>query len=143
MEDTVLALQITHTHTHMDACMHTHTPHFLDQLAAHVADLLQQCLQGLQGTVAVVVTPGTGCTLARSCSNTSVRIERGTTVTPGTRVTACRGERLTWWSVWRSAAQRLTALCIEPRSVVLVKVDVREVQHLAHLRARLQRMGST
>ena len=36
-----------------------------------------------------------------------------------------------------------TALCIEPRSVVLVKVDVREVQHLAHWRARLQRMGST
>ena len=71
-------------------------------------------------------------------------IERGNLVITGTRIAACvEAERLTWWSVWRSAAQRLTALCIEPRSVVLVKVDVREVQHLAHWRARLQRMGST
>ena len=71
-------------------------------------------------------------------------IERGNLVITGTRVAACvEAERLTWWSIWRSAAQRLTALCIEPRSVVLVKVDVREVQHLAHWRARLQRMGST
>ena len=54
-------------------------------------------------------------------------------VITGTRVAACvEAERLTWWSVWRSAAQRLTTLCIEPRSVVLVKLDVREVQHLAH-----------
>ena len=65
-------------------------------------------------------------------------------VTTGTRVAACvEAERLTWWSVRRSAAQRLSALRIEPRSVVLVKVDVREVEHLAHWRARLQRMGST
>ena len=52
----------------------THTEQSLAHLAAHVADMLQQGLQGLQGTVAVVVAPGAGCTLARSCRNTRARI---------------------------------------------------------------------
>ena len=135
---------ITRHKTNRSETACTHTEQSLAHLAAHVADMLQQGLQGLQGTVAVVVTPGAGCMLARSCSNTSARIGRG-----GLRshlvqeLLRVEAERLTWWSVRRSAAQRLTALCIEPRSVVLVKVDVREVQHLAHWRARLQRMGST
>ena len=102
--------------------MHTHTEQSLAHLAAHVADMLQQGLQGLQGTVTVVVAPRAGCTLAKSCSNTSARTGRG-----GLRshlvqeLLRVEAERLTWWSVRRSTAQRLTALCIELRSVVLVK----------------------
>ena len=94
--------------------MHTHTEQSLAHLTAHDADMLQQGLQGLQGTVSVVVTPGAGCTLARSCSNTSARIGRG-----GLRshlvqeLLGVEAEGLTWWSVRRSAAQRLTALCID------------------------------
>ena len=122
----------------------THTEQSLAHLTAHVADMLQQGLQGLQGTVAVVVTPGAGCTFARSCSNTRARIGRGGLQSHLVQeVLGVEAERLKWWSVRRSAAQRLTTLCIEPSSVVLVKVDVREVKHLAHWRARLQRMGST
>ena len=52
----------------------THTEQSLAHLAAHVADMLQQGLQGLQRTVAVVVAAGVGCTLARSCRNTRARI---------------------------------------------------------------------
>ena len=52
----------------------THTEQSLAHLAAHVADMLQQVLQGLQRTVTVVVAPGAGCTLARSCRNTRARI---------------------------------------------------------------------
>ena len=52
----------------------THTEQSLAHLTAHVADMLQQVLQGLQGTVAVVVAPGASCTLARSCRNTRARI---------------------------------------------------------------------
>lgn len=37
-------------------------------LVTHVTDILQQVLQGLQGTVTVVVTPRAGGTLASSCS---------------------------------------------------------------------------
>ena len=45
--------------------------------------------------------------------------------------------RLTWWSIRWSAAQRLATFCIQPHSVVLVKMDVREVKDLAHWRTRL------
>ena len=55
----------------------THTEQSVAHLAAHVADVLQQVLQGLQGTVAVVVAPGAGGTLARSCSNTRAGAKRG------------------------------------------------------------------
>ena len=41
----------------------THTEQSLAHLAAHVADMLQQGLQGLQGTVAVVVTQGSAARL--------------------------------------------------------------------------------
>ena len=123
----------------------THTEQYLAHLAAHVDDMLQQ-------------VPPRSAGGSRSCSRPRGRLhacqelqqhqgggkERGNLVTTGTRVVArVEAERLMWCSVRRSAAQRLTALRIEPRSVVLVKVDVREVEHLAHWRARLQRMGST
>ena len=130
--------------TNRSETVRTHTEQSLAHLAAHVADMLQQGLQDLQVTVTVVLTPGAGCTLARSCSNTSAKTGKGGLLSHLVQELLCvEAEGLTWWSVRRSASQRLTALCIEPRSVVLVKVDVREVQHLAHWRARLQRMGRT
>ena len=70
----LLRPHITHTHTHRSDTTCTHTEQSLAHLAALFADMLQQGLQGLQETVAVVVAPGAGCTLARSCRNT---IERG------------------------------------------------------------------
>ena len=108
----------------------THTEQSLAHLAAHVTDMLQQ---GLQGQL-------------HACQELQKHqgedIERGNLVITGTRVAACvEAERLTWWSVWRSAAQRITSLCIEPRSVVLVKVDVREVQHLAHWQSQAAENG--
>ena len=78
---------ITREETNRSETACTHTEQSLAHLAAHVADLLQQGLQGLQGTVSVVVTPGAVSMLARSCSNTSARPGRGgLQSTPGTRV---------------------------------------------------------
>ena len=65
---------ITKHKTNRSGTTCTHTEQSLAHLAAHVADMLQQGLQGLQGTVAVVVAAGVGCTLARSCRNTRARI---------------------------------------------------------------------
>ena len=59
--------------------LHTQLCSPLGHLAAHVANVLQQVLQGLQGTVTVVVAPRAGRTLASSCSNMSVvrKMRRG------------------------------------------------------------------
>ena len=65
---------ITRHRTNRSDTACTHTEQSLAHLTAHVADMLQQVLQGLQRTVAVVVTPGAGCTLARSCRNTRARL---------------------------------------------------------------------
>ena len=65
---------ITRHKTNRSGTTCTHTEQSLAHFAAHVADMLQQDLQGLQRTVAVVVAAGVGCTLARSCRNTRARI---------------------------------------------------------------------
>ena len=65
---------ITRHKTNRSGTTCTHTEQSLAHLAAYVADMLQQGLQGLQRTVAVVVAAGVGCTLARSCRNTRARI---------------------------------------------------------------------